>query len=97
MTTRTRILIGLGHHKAWTLHLLPYQTGRQALSLLKALSIQPLSLGGWMRAEGLVMIEEPGKTTANPVEQRAEPDCSMGPTDFTYPSLRELIRLLPIS
>jgi ATP dependent DNA ligase domain len=64
-------------------------------SINTATASPALSLDEWMRAEGLVMIEEPETTTANPEEQRAEPDCQMGPTDFKYPSLRESVRPLP--
>jgi hypothetical protein len=41
-----------------------------------------------MRSKGLVMIKEPKTLTANPKEQRAEPDCSTGPTDFTWSFLK---------
>jgi len=44
-------------------------------SINTATASPALSLDAWMRAEDLVMIEEPETTTANPEEQRAEPDC----------------------
>lgn len=60
-------------------------------SIIIATASPALSLDAWMRAEGLVMIEEPEMTTANPEEQRAERDCNMISQDFTSPSSGESV------
>jgi DNA ligase 4 len=61
-------------------------------SIIIATASPALSLNAWMRAEGLIMIEEPETITVNPEEQRAEWDCKRIFQDFTSPSSGESVR-----